>query len=97
MNLNRFKKSSKFSDEQFQKLREALTYLSDKQRSVIHMRFWEKMSILEISNCIGLSWKSTDEFIDSAINHLRIRILQSETATQDNKNVAQAPTLSKAA
>lgn len=88
MNLKEIKKPSTFSEAQFQKLKEAMNYLNEKQRNVIRMRFWENMSILEISNCIGLSWQSTDQFIDSAINHLRIRILQSESAKPDAQEAA---------
>ena len=62
--------------EQFGQLCEALAFLSEKQKAVIDMRFWQDMSIQEIANHIGLSWKSTDELIESAINHLRVRLKQ---------------------
>lgn len=70
------KKPAALSHEQFGQLCEALAYLSDKQKAVIEMRFWQDMSIQEIANRIGLSWQSTDALIESAINHLRVRLLQ---------------------
>lgn len=70
------KKPASLSHEQFGQLCEALAYLSDKQKVVIEMRFWQDMSIQEIANRIGLSWQSTDDLIESAINHLRVRLLQ---------------------
>lgn len=70
------KKPSSLSHEQFGQLCEALTYLSEKQKIVIEMRFWQDMSIQEIANRIGLNWQSTDDLIQSAINHLRVRLLQ---------------------
>lgn len=73
-----FNKHVNFTYEQIEKLKEAMSYLSSKQKLVLHLRFWDNMTINEISRQIGLSWKSTDQVIDSAINHLRIRILQYE-------------------
>ncbi|MGE3759885.1 MAG: sigma-70 family RNA polymerase sigma factor, partial [Pseudobdellovibrionaceae bacterium] len=70
------KKPAALSHEQFGQLCEALAYLSDKQKAVIEMRFWQDMSIQDIANRIGLSWQSTDALIESAINHLRVRLLQ---------------------
>lgn len=75
MKFTNFTKPTAFTYEQFEKLREAMCYLSQKQRDVLYMRFWDNMSIQEISRHIGQSWKSTDTLIDSAVNHLRIRIL----------------------
>lgn len=70
------KKPSSLSHKQFGQLCEALTYLSEKQKIVIEMRFWQNMSIQEIANRVGLNWQSTDDLIQSAINHLRVRLLQ---------------------
>ncbi|MBX2996815.1 MAG: sigma-70 family RNA polymerase sigma factor [Bdellovibrionaceae bacterium] len=70
------KKPSSLSHEQFAQLGEALAYLSEMQKIVIEMRFWQDMSIQEIANRIRLNWQSTDDLIQSAINHLRVRLLQ---------------------
>lgn len=76
MNTNKFTKPRKFTDEQFLKLRGALTMLTAKQQLVIYLRFWENRSVMEISNRIGLSWHSTDIYIEGAISHLRHRMLE---------------------
>ena len=73
-----------FTYGQIEKLREAMCYLSHKQRSVIYMRFWDNMTINEISRHVGLSWKSTDQLIDSAVNHLRVRLLNPELVGEDD-------------
>lgn len=74
------KKPLALSHEQFGRLCEALAYLSDKQKAVLDMRFWQDMTTQQIASRIGLSWKSTDEFIESTINHLRVRLVQQAEA-----------------
>ncbi len=80
----KFTKPAAFTYEQIEKLREAMNYLSPKQRSVLYMRFWDNMTINEISRQIGQTWKMTDALIDSAVNHLRIRILYPALAEDEN-------------
>ncbi|MGE0763472.1 MAG: sigma factor-like helix-turn-helix DNA-binding protein [Bdellovibrionales bacterium] len=70
------RKPTSLNHEQFGQLCEALSYLSEKQKVVIEMRFWQDMSIQEIASRIGHTWQSTDDLIESAINHLRVRLLQ---------------------
>lgn len=84
MKPTNLKKPKSLSYEQFGKLHEAMSCLSEKQRAVIQMRFWENMTINEISRRIGLPWKSTDSLIDSAVNHLRVRILNPALAEENN-------------
>lgn len=84
-----FSKQKNFTYEQIEKLKEAMFYLSHKQRIVLYMRFWDNMTINEISRHIGMSWKSTDTFIDSAINHLRIRLLQPELVSTNEVEADQ--------
>ena len=74
--MNTLTKPSTFTDEQFLTLEEAMLLLSNKQKDVLLMRFWLNMSINEISRAIGMSWEATDKFIDSSINHLKIRFFR---------------------
>lgn len=76
MTQSKFNRPSNMTEENFTLLKEALGYLSPKQCLVIYLRFWNNMSINEISRRIGQSWDATDLLIDSAINHLRVRIIQ---------------------
>lgn len=72
----KFDKPTNVTAENFELLKEALKQLDAKQRAVVRMRFWDCLSIQEISSRIGMSWESTDELIDSTVNHLRFRIIQ---------------------
>lgn len=76
MKQETFSKPTVLSDENFELLDEALDFLSPKQRLIVHLRFWDCMTIQEISRYIGQSWDSTDAMLDLAINHLRLRIIQ---------------------
>ncbi len=71
-----FGKPKNVTSESFELLNQALEFLSPKQRLIIYLRFWDNMTIQEIARYIGQSWTSTDVMIDSAINHLRVRIIQ---------------------
>jgi len=76
MNQEAFLKPNTMSDENFDLLHEALEFLTPKQRLVVYLRFWDCMTIQEIARYVGQSWDSTDAMIDSAVNHLRVRIIQ---------------------
>lgn len=77
MRRSKFKKpESSLSQENFELLKEALIYLSPKQRLIVYLRFWDNMTIQEIARYIGHSWNSTDLMLDGAVNHLRVRIIQ---------------------
>lgn len=89
MNRSRFKKPWTMTDENFELLKEALGFLSPKQRLVIYLRFWDNMTIKEISYYIGQSWNSTDMLIDSATNHLRVRIIQLRHAREETELLNQ--------
>jgi DNA-directed RNA polymerase specialized sigma24 family protein len=74
--MTTFTKPTNFTENDFWTLEEAMLLLSNKQKDVLLMRFWLNMSINEISRSIGMSWDATDRFIDSAVNHLKIRFFK---------------------
>lgn len=76
MKVSKMSKPSAISEENFELLKEALEMLSPKQRLVVYLRFWDNMTIQEIARYIGHSWDSTDQLIEDAVNHLRLRIIQ---------------------
>lgn len=76
MTNNILTKPDGFTQKQFERLKEAILFLSEKQKYVLHLRFWENKTIGEISRKIGTSWAATDQMIDSTVNHLRIRLMQ---------------------
>lgn len=69
--------------ENFELLKEALAYLSPKQRLIVYMRFWDNLTIQEIARYLGHSWSRTDMMIDEAINHLRVRIIRTMFARDE--------------
>lgn len=48
-----------------------LPALSPKARIAIYLRFWECMTIQEISKRVGLSWDCTDKLIEKSLLQLR--------------------------
>ncbi len=54
-----------------ERLNHALEDLDDQQKVIIHCRFWENMSILEISRFLGMSWSKTDKLLTSTLEQLR--------------------------
>lgn len=96
--MNTLTKPSNFTEYDFWTLEEAMLLLSNKQKDVLLMRFWLNMSINEISRSIGMSWDATDRFIDSAVNHLKIRFFNivKKDGYEGHNNVIPFP-LKKAA
>ncbi len=84
MNRSKFKKPITMTQENFDLLREALAFLSPKQRLIVYLRFWDNMTIQEIARYIGQSWSTTDKMLDGAINHLRLRIIQISHAREES-------------
>lgn len=84
MRRSKFKKPENLSQENFELLKEALAYLSPKQRLIVYLRFWDNMTIQEIARYIGQSWNSTDMMLDGAVNHLRVRIIQLTHAREES-------------
>lgn len=84
MRRSKFKKPESMSRENFELLKDALLYLSPKQRLILYLRFWDNMTIQEIARYIGQSWNSTDMMLDGAVNHLRVRIIQLTHAREES-------------
>lgn len=84
MRRSKFKKPETLSPENFALLKDALAYLSPKQRLIVYLRFWDNMTIQEIARYIGQSWNSTDMMLDGAVNHLRVRIIQLTHAREES-------------
>lgn len=83
MKRNPFSKPFEMSEQNFGLMTEALSFLSPKQRLIIYLRFWDNMTIQEIARYVGHSWTSTDTMIDSAIHHMRVRIIQLSHAREE--------------
>ena len=58
-------------DEKLAMLREVLPILDSRSRLALHYRFWESMTIEEISKRLCLSWDEANRLIEESIAHLR--------------------------
>lgn len=93
MRRSKFKKPLTMTQENFDLLKEALAFLSPKQRLIVYLRFWDNMTIQEIARYIGHSWSSTDMMLDGAVNHLRMRIIQITHAREESALLEQFCTI----
>lgn len=56
-------------------LRESLEQLPKRQRLLIHLRFWEHLTIAEIAILLRASWEEIDEQINEAYQTLKRMLL----------------------
>jgi DNA-directed RNA polymerase specialized sigma24 family protein len=80
MHNNKTKKNSRsqqplFSQTDYTVVREALLSLSDLERDVILLRFWENYELLEISKYLGLRVKTIEDLITQAFECLKAKCL----------------------
>ncbi len=59
------------SDEEQHKLKEALNHLTKRQREIIHLKFFSRLSYLEISETMDISMKGTYKLMGRSISFLR--------------------------
>ncbi|WP_373517963.1 RNA polymerase sigma factor [Pricia sp.] len=59
------------NDEKQDKLKEALNHLTQKQREIIHLKFFSRLDYSEISETMGISMKGTYKLMGRSINYLR--------------------------
>lgn len=59
------------SDEKQVKLEEALDHLTQRQREIIHLKFFSRLSYAEISETMDMSMKGTYKLMGRSINFLR--------------------------
>ena len=53
------------------RVREAIDKLPFKNQEVIYWRYWDVLTIEEISNKLGLKWKETDRLIGESLRMLK--------------------------
>lgn len=55
----------------FSNIEEYLSALSERQRTVVHLRFMEQLSIAETADILGISTRATISLLNRAINAIR--------------------------
>ena len=60
-----------YKKNKIKKLYDCTPKLSDPELIAIYCRYWENMTIEEISNVINLSWDATDKLIEAALTQLK--------------------------
>jgi len=86
-----------FSKEKIEKIQRAVVYLTEKQRQLIYLRFWENMSINQVASRAGLSLAATDYAIDCAVSHLKRILIEDEVTRYQEELKDHAFSKSKAA
>ena len=60
-----------FSKNNFEELHSSLMRLSSKKQQAVQMRFFDDLSIKQISQIMQISWDETDKLIQQALSELR--------------------------
>ena len=63
-------------------LYKALHILTGRQRLIIYFRFWNEMTILEISKMLHLSWEQTDAALNLALKQMKKHLLEQTGITR---------------
>lgn len=69
-------------------LQKALLSLSLPAQRMIYLRFWERMTIEEISTELQMTWDTADKAIDAAILALRKGMLNPKSKNQSASGAA---------
>ncbi len=64
--------------KEFLKLHAHLHELSPREKLILHLRFWESLTIEEIGDRLDLSWEEVDEAITQIQDHLKSRLTISD-------------------
>lgn len=80
-------KIERFSENNFEELHDSLLRLPSKMQQVIQMRFFDELSIGQISHVLGMTWDETDELIKNTLRELRFML---------EEKLNQAPTIQAA-
>ncbi len=64
-------KIERFSENNFEELHESLSRLSSKKQQAVQMRFFDDLTIDQISQAMGITWGDTDKLIKYALSDLR--------------------------
>ena len=59
-----------------------LPSLNEEQRVALHLRFWESLSILEITRVMKKSWDQTDVLIESTLDFLNTELTKREPSLE---------------
>lgn len=62
-------------------LHQHLLRLTWRQQLAIQLRFWEKLSIFQVADTMGISWAEADTLIEMAIINLKAGLLMPLTQT----------------
>jgi len=67
-------KIERFSENNFEELHESLLKLPSKMQQAIQMRFFNGLSIGQISHVLGMTWDETDKLIINTLRELRLML-----------------------
>lgn len=61
----------KYIHGDYEVLHEAMDKLATKEQDAIYCRYWREMSIMEISEKLGISWDDTDHLLTQSLQKLK--------------------------
>ncbi|MFZ3228934.1 MAG: sigma factor-like helix-turn-helix DNA-binding protein [Pseudobdellovibrio sp.] len=67
-------KIERFSENNFEELHDSLLKLPSKMQQAIQMRFFDGLSIGQISHVLGMTWDETDKLIKYTLSELRLML-----------------------
>lgn len=70
-------KIERFSENNFEELHELLLKLQSKEQQAIQMRFFDGLSIGQISHVLGMTWDEADKLMKDTLSKLR-RMLEAK-------------------
>jgi RNA polymerase sigma factor (sigma-70 family) len=70
--LDRYRETDK--QRLLEVLHECLGKLEDKEKLVIHLRFWEALEIPQIAQLLDMSWDHVDQLLDQSVGRLRLML-----------------------
>jgi DNA-directed RNA polymerase specialized sigma24 family protein len=80
-------KIERFSENNFEELHDSLLRLQSKEQQAIQMRFFDGLSIGQISHVLGMTWDEADKLIKNTLSKLRLML---------EEKLEQAPTIQAA-
>jgi DNA-directed RNA polymerase specialized sigma24 family protein len=80
-------KIERFSENNFEELHDSLLRLQSKEQQAIQMRFFDGLSIGQISHVLDMTWDETDKLIKITLSKLRLML---------EEKLNQAPTIQAA-
>ena len=69
-----FTSSTSEQEDQFKYMRKVIQNLSDREREVIHLRYYQEIRNKEIAEIMGISYQSVANLLQRALKHIKVAL-----------------------